>query len=173
MDTQGQNNNLQINQMSTSTCKKPEQCPWRMADNGRNFTDYTSQRCKTADFMSKNGLSSYDHRQYLIRNADSLMSKQREDTYTRNMCGPCVEPYGQGTMLPEQSIVECNTTSCKVITNDPNGLGQGRKYGEMSAEEREFLQRRAAENKKMCEVAPVETTTSAKPARYAIPMGGI
>lgn len=89
-----------------------------------------------------------------------------------NMCGPCVEPYVQGTMLPEQSIVECNASTCKVISTDPNGLGQGRKYGEMSVEERDFLQRRTAENKKMCP-QPSETTMSIKPTRYSIPAGGI
>lgn len=102
-------------------------CPPKMAD-GRHFTDFRP-RCLT-NFVSPNNqpLNSYEYRQYLIHNASGLMQDNRLHAYNMNMCGPCVEPYDIGTMLPEESRVMCDASTCKTITNDPNGLGTGRQY---------------------------------------------
>lgn len=142
-------------------------CPPRMAD-GRLFTDYRP-KCDAnyADYLHLQGLpaareaaqqkpqaqsasmDSYSYRQYLITNADKLMLSERAGTYKRAVCGPCVEPYYSGTMLPEQAKVICNAQTCSVVpTGNPMGVGIGRDYGETqsSASMRNaFLQTKAAE----------------------------
>lgn len=123
---------------SCSSCEresdnKYEACPAKMAD-GRAFTDY-KPRCAVHSSLMESGhasgkaLNSYELRQFLINNAENIMEKSRTQAQTQNNCGPCVQPWNKGTMLPEQSMVKCNTSTCSVSTNDPNGLGRGRDYG--------------------------------------------
>lgn len=109
--------------------EKVYDCPPKMAD-GRLFTNY-NPRC----FTNINRDSSYDYRQSMISNALDIMEKNR----IIKGCGPCVEPYNIGTMLPEQSIVKCDKNTCRVILTDPNGLGQGRKDYEQSSIHKEFI----------------------------------
>lgn len=102
-------------------------CPPRM-DDGRHFTDYRP-RCMSNFVMNNEQLSSFEYRQYLIKNTDSIMRRNSIAAYKANACGPCVDPYNVGTMLPEQSIQSCNTSTCKFTLNEQNGLGLGRSYG--------------------------------------------
>jgi hypothetical protein len=104
-----------------------------MAD-GRNFTDYRT-RCSQLDQMNhQNGgvQSNYDMRMFMQQNADNLMLQNRMASMQANDCAPCYNNNGNGTMLPEQSLVECDEKVCRILPNpldvDQNGLGQGRKY---------------------------------------------
>jgi hypothetical protein len=111
-----------------TTNNKYFNCPPRMSD-GRHFTDYRPS-CDVNNLISSNNnlISSYDYRQYLTQNADKLMDINRAYTVQMNSCGPCVQPYDQGTMLPEQSKTTCDATVCKNSLNVLNGLGTGRTY---------------------------------------------
>lgn len=113
-------------------CERPANnryfnCPPLMAD-GRHFTDYRPRCDINYLYPRDQAMSSYDYRMYLVHNADKLMADDRDKAYRKNVCGPCVEPYEVGTMLPEQTMIECNTNSCRFLVNNPNGLGMGRKY---------------------------------------------
>jgi hypothetical protein len=111
-----------------STNNKYFNCPPRMAD-GRHFTDYRPH-CDVNNLVASNNnlVSSYDYRQYMIQNSEKLMDLNRSYATMMNSCGPCVQPYEQGTMLPEQSRVECDKNVCASSLNVLNGLGQGRTY---------------------------------------------
>jgi hypothetical protein len=145
-----------MNPAECQTCERTSSnkqfsCPPRMAD-GRHFTDYKS-RCygdRPVELIGK-AMNSYEYRQYLITNADSLMNSWRESSYQANMCGPCVEPYNIGTMLPEQSQVECTSSICTVKQGNPNGLGQGRDYknGAPDVAMEQFLAQKETENAKL------------------------
>ena len=120
---------------SCGSCNKTSEnkffnCPPKMSD-GRHFTDYRPRCAVNFPQEFKDApVNSYEYRQYLIKNAESLMSQNRQQAFRENACGPCVEPFHQGTMLPEQGMVECNGSTCRYVVNDPNGLGVGRKYGD-------------------------------------------
>ena len=98
-------------------------CAPRMQD-GRNFTDYRP-RCMVNSLVDSQ-MNSYQSRQYMIQKANDLMQKNRNASYEKNRCGPCMEPFNQGTMLPEQIIQSCDQNSCSFKVNDINGLGLGR-----------------------------------------------
>ncbi len=103
-------------------------CPMRMSD-GRQFTDYRT-RCAIAYQMRKTNAfeSSYDQRQFLIKNASSLMQENTKFAETLNECGSCFPKSADGTMLPEQNMVTCNSKTCNFNTVNPSGLGTGRNY---------------------------------------------
>ena len=115
-----------------SECTRPSEnkrydCPPRMSD-GRHFTDYRP-RCLTNDsFQSDQPMTSFEYRNYLTQNASTLIEDARKTAYKQNMCGPCVEPYDQGTMVPEQTVTVCDAHVCKFIKNDEAGIGMGRSY---------------------------------------------
>jgi hypothetical protein len=111
-----------------TTNNKYFNCPPRMSD-GRQFTDYRPT-CDVNNLIASNNnlVSSYDYRQYLIQNADKLMDINRAYTVQMSSCGPCVQPYNQGTMLPEQTKTSCDGNVCKNSLNVLNGLGVGRTY---------------------------------------------
>jgi len=99
-------------------------------DDGRHFTDYRpSCDVNTYIAINNNIKNSNDYRQFLTSNADILMNINRLYTTQINSCGPCKEPYNQGTMLPEKNIVTCDKNTCRSSRNILNGLGQGRNYG--------------------------------------------
>jgi hypothetical protein len=79
--------------------------------------------------MGNEPLNSFEFRQYLINNAENIMKDNSITSYKENMCGPCVDPYDQGTVLPDQYVQSCNKNTCKFVINDQNGLGLGRGYG--------------------------------------------
>jgi hypothetical protein len=159
-------------------------CPPRMAD-GRNFTDYRPRCLSTiTQELAGQPMNSYEYRQFLINNAGSLMSKMREDTYNKNSCGPCVEPFQTGTMLPEQSQVQCDANTCRILPGDPAGLGQGRAYMGSDYDDKanqEFIKRRAAENSKYAsgkcctpdsQFYPIDGVLPTDLGRNAVPGGG-
>ncbi len=103
-------------------------CPPRM-DDGRHFTDYRPNCYVNNLARANNNLAnSFQYRKFLTENANKLMSLNRAYACQKNCCGPCMKPYGQGTILPEESQVCCNRHTCQVIGKDRNGLGQGRRY---------------------------------------------
>lgn len=158
-------------------------CPPRMSD-GRHFTDYKPRCGVDASTLNGQTMNSYELRQYMITNAENLMQKNRDAAVGANKCGPCVEPWNQGTMLPEQSVVKCTTSTCTRATNDPYGLGQGRDYG--SAPNASFISKMTEENaafKPQCNdcllssdrlksQAPVFEESSIVGYRQTIPGGG-
>lgn len=111
-----------------TTNNKYFNCPPRM-DDGRHFTDYRPS-CDVNNLMIANNsvFSSFDYRMYLMENAEKLMDLNRVYATQKNACGPCLEPYNIGTMLPEQHTVQCDAKTCKNSKTILNGLGQGRKY---------------------------------------------
>lgn len=109
-------------------------CPPRMAD-GRHFTDYRTS-CQVNDLLKvDNRISnSFQYRVFLQENANTLMDKHREIACSKNCCMPCassplgVEGFDNGTMLPEKYIQQCDEHTCKIVLNDVNGVGLGRRF---------------------------------------------
>ena len=119
--------------MDTGSCSKTSNnkffgCPPRM-DDARHFTDYRPN-CYLNNTLKANNktFNSFQYRMFLTHNADKLMEMNRKDNCEKNCCGPCQQPYDQGTMLPEQEKVSCNRNTCNVTAGAKNGLGQGRSY---------------------------------------------
>lgn len=117
--------------MSCCNASQNSVCPSKMND-GRSFTDYRPKCIVNSEFMSdltkKQVIaSSYESRIYLQRNAEAIMEQQRKNAENNLMCGvsPIVNP---GTMLPENYVVSCDTTTCQRSELNSNGLGDGRKY---------------------------------------------
>lgn len=122
------------NVCTKSSDNKYSNCPPRMAD-GRMFTDYRP-RC-IANFAVAGGANvegnfdlpnSYEYRQYLTKHASEIIAKNREMAYQNNSCGPCTNPYNEGTMLPEKNMIKCDANKCSFYSNDATGLGLGRQY---------------------------------------------
>ncbi len=111
---------------------KYSDCPPRM-DDARHFTDYRPV-CHVNNMVRVNNSinNSYEYRMFLTQNATKLMDLNRSYACSKNCCGPCVEPYNQGTMLPEQSIKICNNQSCNTDFVNAQGLGEGRQYDTQS-----------------------------------------
>lgn len=135
-----------------SDCSKPANnkffnCAPRMAD-GRNFTDYRPRCIKNYEFFPENATpNAYEYRQFLIKNGQDLITKNKQIAYHANMCGPCTSPYFEGTMLPEQSMQKCNASTCTFGVNDRNGLGLGRDYGSLGGNQASFISTKEAEQK--------------------------
>lgn len=128
--------------MSYNTCasaqeevsdNKHAKCPAKMSD-GRLFTSYNSRCAILASVlphnlgsMSAKGLDSYDTRQYMIHNADSIIRSQRDIATCAARCLPC----GKDTMLPEAQIDSCDKVKCvRRPSGATDGLGTGRDYGQ-------------------------------------------
>lgn len=125
-----------MNPASCNDCKRDSSapsCPMRMAD-GRNFTDYRTRCSQLDQLRQQNGnvQTNYDMRMSMQHNAENLMLQNRMASIQANDCAPCYVNNGNGTMLPEQSLVECDEKVCRIIPNprdvEHDGLGQGRKY---------------------------------------------
>lgn len=109
-------------------------CPPRMND-GRHFTDYRPS-CHINDLLrNDNAISnSFQYRQFMTHNAETIMDKHRQIACAKNCCAPQpntphgFEGFDNGTMVPEKYIVECSGSTCKTTMNNPNGIGTGRKY---------------------------------------------
>ena len=101
------------------------QCPYRMSD-GRHFTSYLP---KCMNIHDNDPLTSFEYKEYLVKNGQKIIDENRMSAYKANQCGPCMDPYNTGTMLPEQSYQICNKNTCKIVVNEQNGLGLGRDYG--------------------------------------------
>lgn len=156
-------------------------CPPRMAD-GRLFTDYRP-RCDVNYLFPprKAYLDSYKYRQYLIHHADEVLAGMRKAAYSAAACGPCVQPFNPGTMLPERVTQRCDARTCSFAPADEAGLGTGRSYGASTAGREAFAQARAAEDRayreraNCCGAAPDWSGSAAARAgigRWAAPFGG-
>ena len=155
-------------------------CPPRMAD-GRLFTDYRP-RCDidlqyVGDPVATN---SYAYRQFLIRNADGVMAAHREQAFSASWCGPCVQPYDVGTMLPEADKFVCNASTCDRVPGVAGGLGTGRAYGSTPEEraahaaflaQQERLQARAARTANCCAAPPRQAAPEGH--RPSVPGGAV
>lgn len=183
-----------LNMKECSECSRASDnrhfnCPPKMAD-GRHFTDYRPRCLTNFVFPNDQPLNSYEYRQYLIHNADSLMKENRLHAYNMNICGPCVEPYDIGTMLPEEAVVMCDASTCKTMLTDPNGLGTGRQYDTASASindpKNQFIKAKQNEQAFMqqttncCSSAgddlkyfPYDKQTMNQAPRLAVPGGGM
>lgn len=182
---------------SCDTCTKPTDnrkfnCPPRMSD-GRHFTDYRS-RCALNTRASfnildneKSGMkifktppsTSYDFRQFLIHNGEKIMEMNREEAFQRNMCGPCT--LDPSTMLPEQTKISCDESSCKVELNNSTGLGQGRHYNTIHSQPKSVFDERRQENQpKSCcsslfddaQFYPLDGKVDSDYGRLTFPTGG-
>lgn len=121
-------------------------CPPRM-DDGRHFTDYRPKCVAENSLTMKQDsvMNSYDHRLFLINHADEIIKTNAVKAYLHNRCGPCVEPYYEGTMLPEITMQSCDERVCRFDTNDPYGVGIGRQY--YSSESEDIFRKRFLEEK--------------------------
>ena len=77
---------------------------------------------------SNSNMNSFEYRQFLTHNAQNIINQNRLHNSEKNSCGPCMNPYNEGTMLNELNLKSCNKNSCETISLDKNGIGQGRKY---------------------------------------------
>lgn len=177
-------------------------CPPRMAD-GRLFTDYRA-RCDInyilpgvlGGSVTTEGktLDSYKYRQFLIHNADAIMSQMRQQTYSSALCAPCVAmPDQPGTMLPEGIIQTCDSHSCTFDATQQQtvgGMGLGRQYGSSgpdvdAARERFMTNKRTehatysqrsanccASESDVNEYVPVRGAAAGPIGRHAFPYGG-
>ena len=60
--------------------------------------------------------------------AKKFIDLNRTYATQKNSCGPCQEPYHQGTMLGEQTMKKCDKHLCTSDVINKEGLGQGRHY---------------------------------------------
>ena len=143
-----------------------DECPPRM-DDARHFTDYRPN-CHLNNLLIANyGIqNSHDYRSFLTHNAKKIMQMNRNYACKKNCCGPCVEPFQQGTMLPEQSLVKCNDRSCSSTLFDPKGLGQGRQfYDNLQLSCNDW-------NKRFAQLAPSQRMQNAHPEPRPFNLGG-
>ena len=136
-------------------CERPSNnqyfnCPPRMAD-GRHFTDYRPRCTQQVQQLqqSQKIMSSYEQRMFLTNHAEKIISLNAQQAYMMNRCGPCVEPYDQGTMVPEIQKQTCNDRTCSFSVNDPYGLGLGRQFYTEKVDEsakKRFLEEKVKEN---------------------------
>lgn len=153
----------------------------------RPFTDYRP-RCSTQylDKLTNNFASSYDYRTHLIHNADKFIFENAAEAYKRMRC-QCVEPFDQGTMLPELEKQTCNERTCTFNVNDKYGLGLGRQFY-TPEREKEFRQKFIDEKLKeqsyfkengtccgtpdMFQFYPISGLVETEYDRLAVPAGG-
>lgn len=100
-------------------------CPAIMADGRSLNTDYRPRsRLAYENKINVQNYSSYEQRQYLIHNAESILKKQRNDLLEKYSCGECVNPYKPPTS--EYELQQCDKNVCNFKVNDPYGIGLGR-----------------------------------------------
>ncbi|KAG2424933.1 hypothetical protein HXX76_014091 [Chlamydomonas incerta] len=121
---------------------------------GRAFTDYRS-KCAWVT-----GESSFEMRQRLTRDADSLIAEDRARAIQNAYCPPCFDYSENGTMLPAQNTQVCNARTCTITTTDPTGLGLG---GARGGTERAPLNTAVAADPMMGPIRPLD-----HPVRYLL-----
>jgi hypothetical protein len=93
--------------------------PARMAD-GRIFTDYRANCIMNYELSgSKN---SFDYRYFLENNGSQIEQGILNKLDAAVKCDDC----NAQTVLPAQTIQNCNLGKCTITMNDPNGLGLDR-----------------------------------------------
>ena len=93
--------------------------PSRMAD-GRIFTDYRPN-CVMNSAISQ-GKDSYEYRYFLINNGNAVEKQSLDQLEQSVKCTSCT----YDTVLPAQTVMNCNQGMCNALLNDPNGLGLDR-----------------------------------------------
>ena len=93
--------------------------PARMAD-GRTFTDYRAN-CIMNNELSSNK-NSLDYRYFLENNGQSIEQDIFKKLDEAVKCNDCKAQ----TVLPVQTVQNCNAGVCSIKLNDPNGLGLDR-----------------------------------------------
>jgi hypothetical protein len=93
--------------------------PARMSD-GRTFTDYR-QNCIMNNELSDNK-NSFEYRYYLTQNGGSIEKTLLGKLDEAVKCNSC----NAQTVLPVQTIQNCNEGVCSISMNNPNGLGLDR-----------------------------------------------
>lgn len=118
-----------MNSCYKTSNNKHFKCPPMVSD-GRHFTDYRPN-CHINNLLRVNNniSNSYEYRMFLTNNANNLMDLNRTYACQKNCCGPCKEPYHEGTMLGEASTKSCTKNSCSTEYHN-KGIGQGRKYSD-------------------------------------------
>lgn len=112
---------------------KYSDCPPRMSD-GRHFTDYRPSNHVELLIAADNGMhNSFQQRQYLQQNGNTLMDMNRQVAVANNGCSNCANGPNEtfdnnGTMLPHQFVQTCDANNCTVAVNFPGGLGTDRQY---------------------------------------------
>ena len=101
-------------------------CPALMSD-GRTFTDYRPKCTVNQELITKNNIkSSYELRQFLIKNASEFMFENNYLNKKKNSCETCnSEPIS----LQSVCDIDGYTSMCN-LTN-PDGLGRGYKASNM------------------------------------------
>ena len=93
-------------------------CPALMAD-GRTFTDYRPSCVIDQGILKNNNIrSSYEYRQFLIKNASTFMRENNDINYKKNGCETC-----NAEAIPLKTVCEVDgyTSICRM--NDDGGLG--------------------------------------------------
>lgn len=93
--------------------------PARMAD-GRIFTDYRANCIMNNQFSV--GKNSFDYRYYLTQNTNQIQQTIVSDLEKATKCDSC----NAQTVLPVQTVQNCNAGVCSVEMKDPQGLGLDR-----------------------------------------------
>ena len=93
--------------------------PARMAD-GRTFTDYRAN-CIMNNELSDNK-NSFEYRYYLIQNGGSIEKTLLSKLDEAVKCGDC----DAKTLLPVQTVQNCNKGACTIKMVNPEGLGLDR-----------------------------------------------
>jgi len=93
--------------------------PARMAD-GRMFTDYR-QNCIMNHELSQ-GKNSFDYRYFLEQNGGQIEQGILQKLDEAVKCTSC----NAQTVLPVQTVQNCNAGVCNISMKDPNGLGLDR-----------------------------------------------
>jgi len=93
--------------------------PSRMAD-GRIFTDYRPN-CVMNHELSQ-GKNSFEYRYFLEKNGASIEKSILDKLNQDVKCTSC----NAQTVLPVQTVQNCNAGVCNISVNDPQGLGLDR-----------------------------------------------
>jgi hypothetical protein len=93
--------------------------PARMAD-GRTFTDYRSNCIMNREIS--NDKNSFEYRYFLEKNGASLEKSILNKLEEAVKCTSC----NAQTVLPVQTVQNCNDGVCNISLKDPNGLGLDR-----------------------------------------------
>jgi hypothetical protein len=98
--------------------------PCRMND-GRIFTDYRSTCVLNNLIQNNNSIKgSNEYKNFLVKNADNFRESYESYLEQKNTW-----PGYPESLVPERSMLKCDTNKCVVDVVDPNGIGQGRDFG--------------------------------------------
>ena len=99
-------------------------CPPIMED-GRLFSAYFPRCLQEYALFDASGqpLSNYDYRQYLIRNGDALLQKQRADAAAMGGSFGCTN---YNNVPADQRVQSCSAKACAFSPLNMTGLGLGR-----------------------------------------------